>query len=251
MKRNLLCALILLAAPTARGFLAAAPDWARPHLKAPVPRGGYIARSDTWIALYSEIVIAASPAGGLSRTYRQVLAPTGDKPRHLVLWLDYDEVTQTLVEPKVWIPGTVAGYKEIKLQKRAIDVPDLDSEMVTSGRGLLITTEEIDPGERAIVAWQVQDRHAYPGDALIFPFSRHPTAEFHVRSDTGPAGDRVRLTFIEPQPAGPARLREGSVDLRELPASRRIYSGGDPWLPSPQEVLPHVLLHAVARDESS
>ena len=72
-----------------------------------MPQGSFLGDSE-WVALYSEVEIGIKAAGLLRRTYRQVLAPVGGRPRRLVLGVAYDAALQELEAPQVWVPEGVA-----------------------------------------------------------------------------------------------------------------------------------------------
>jgi hypothetical protein len=236
--------VLLLSPPAATRLEAASPDWAKPYLKLPVPTGPYIAKRDPWVALRSEISFDVGPSGELRRTFRQVLAPTGGQARSLAVALDYDEVTQSLVEPKVWVPAAF-GYKEVDLKKAGLDVPDLDSQdasMITSGRLLLISTRRIDPDEKAILTWQVNDRNPFPGDDVLIPFGRYPAATLSVSSEPAPQGPKLHLTLAEPREGAPTTTREGDFELTDVPAMKRIYDPSMPWSAAAMEALPAIVV---------
>ena len=217
---------------------AASPDWAKPYLKLPVPEGGYIAEDDEWVALRSEVDIGTSPQGGLTRTYRQVLAPKGSKARRLTVILEYDGVVQELVAPTVWIPGAF-GYKKLNLKRVGVDIPDLDADMIASGRNLFITTTEIKPNKKAILTWQVIDKEPFPGEDVILPFGPYPAAEFSIRPLALPQEASLQLMFVEPRTNSAASLLEEEFVLKRMPALRRFYDRSDRWVAIPLGALPH------------
>ncbi len=233
-------AVFLLAAGP---ILAASPDWAKPFLALPVPEGGYISEKDEWVSLRTEIQVAVSEDGHLMRTFRQVLAPTGNEARELTVALEYDAEEQDLVEPSLWVPGAF-GYKPLKMQKASVDIPDLDLEMLQSGRNLFITTKEIEPGERAILTWQVIDKRSFPGEDIIWPFAVYPCARLILRVEKGAGGALPQVFYVAPGSGAPPRAIEGELVLENLPASRHLIRGGDPWLPTPLTALPFFLVRA-------
>ncbi|HXI02095.1 MAG TPA: hypothetical protein VNI57_02855 [Candidatus Saccharimonadales bacterium] len=223
----------------AGGPEAAGPDWAKPLLEKPVPAGGYIAESDAWVSLRTEIELGISPQGGLVRTFREVLAPTGTKSKSLTVALQYDAAVQDLVEPAVWVPGAF-GYRQVKMKKASVDLPGLEAGTLGSGRNLFITTKEIEPGEKAILTWQVSDKRPFPGEDVIWPFGLYPTSELVIHAGTGGAAGEPEILYVEPG-AATARVVEGDLRLESLPAYRHVYSAEDPWLAAPLTALPHVV----------
>ncbi len=234
------CAVILLAAGPIH---AGSPEWAKPFLANPVPEGGYISEKDKWVSLRTEIQVAVSDDGHLVRTFRQVLAPTGDEARELTVALEYDSEEQDLVEPSLWVPGAF-GYKPVKMQKASVDIPDLDLEMLQSGRSRFITTKEIEPGERAILTWQVVDKRAFPGEDIIWPFGVYPCARLSFRVEAAAGSASPQVFYVEPGSSVAPRAIEGEHVLESLPASRHLIRGGDPWLPTPLTALPFFLVRA-------
>lgn len=219
--------------------LAGSPDWAKPYIKRPVPTGSYIAKNDEFVALYSEVSVGVAPSGGLTRTYRQVLAPVGSKGRRLSLTMDYNEAVESLVEPKVWAPGAITGvYREVNLKRAGVDAPHLEGGFVTSNRHLFVSTTMIEPDERAIATWQVVDSDPFPGEDLLYPFGPYPVAEFVLRREPPAGGRTAEVRFLEPAATASPAIREDDLVLRDLPAIERIYEESDLWLAVPTQALP-------------
>jgi hypothetical protein len=221
---------------------AAMPEWAKPYVSRPVPQGSFVGDSE-WVALYSEVEIGAQAAGLLRRTYRQVLAPVGGKPRLLRLGVAYDRALQELKPPQVWVRGA-HGTIRLELSESTLDVPGLLAPWTTSQRLMLSAIASIAPEDRVILQWEVNDREPLPGGDVLWPFDVYPSAEFVVRaapSETG--GMPPKLFWVEPgEGEGAPAVREGDVVLHEVPAIAAVY-GQDPWLSTPLEALPHMVIH--------
>lgn len=236
--RVLLLSLAVSFALEASVSQAAMPDWAKPYVSRPVPQGSFVGDSE-WVALYSEVEIGAKASGLLRRTYRQVLAPVGGKPRSLVLAVAYDSVLQELKAPQVWI-RSAGGTRTLKLAESTLDMPTLVAAGTNSQRLRLAGTEMLAPEERAILEWEVSDREPLLGGDLLLPFDFYPAGELVVRA--APGARQPRLLWVEPGEGERApTVREGEVVLREVPAFATVYRE-DPWLATPLYALPHVVI---------
>jgi hypothetical protein len=240
-------ALFAAAFTSATAARAAAPEWAKPYLGQPTPEGAFVGDSE-WVALYSEIELAVRPAGRLQRTYRQVLAPAGAKARSLVLSVAYDAVLQELKAPEGWISGP-HGTRRLKLDESTIDLPGLLSAGSTSQRLMLAGTEQLKPEERAILEWEVSDREPFLGGDVLWPFDVYPAAQLVVRAAPAlSAGIQLRLLWVQPgEGKGTVALHEKELVLHELPALAAVH-GDDPWLATPLDSLPHIVIRIGQED---
>jgi len=232
--------LVLTAAATAAQ--AAVPDWAKPYVDRPVPRGAFVGDSE-WVALRSEIEIEVRPLGIRRRVYRQVLAPTGGTPRSLRIGLGYDGAKQRLEPPQLWVRH---GWRtrQVDLSKASVEVPNWLAEGTGGERMMLASTEALEPADRAILVWEVVDREPLLDEEVLWPFALYPAAELVIRAAAAPSGGAApQLLLVEPREGSAPSLRDGEVTLRDVPSFAAIY-GQDPWLASPLEALPHVVLRA-------
>jgi hypothetical protein len=152
--------------------------------------------------------------------------------------MDYNETVESLVEPKVWVPGFSGFYREVNLKKAGVDAPHLGGGIVSSNRHLFVTTTPIEPDERAIATWQVVDNDPFPGEELVYPFGPYPVAEFILRRELPANGLAAEVRFLDPAAAAAPAIREDDLVLQNLPALWRIYQERDLWLAASVQTLP-------------
>lgn len=216
------------------------PEWSRPYLKGQVPAAEFIAKDDTWITLYHEVLLTPLSSGGIRETHRTVMVPSAGTRKTLVLAIEYDPERQILVPPEVWTPGTF-GYTSLNTVKESLDAPNLDRGTTSSERVLYATTKEVDSNQRVIATWQIEDRDDFPGVVLLAPYAEFPCAELRVTVETPESLPPLDLLLVQPLADGTFASTPGPVTLRNLPAYRRICHPGDSWEPGPLSGQPWII----------
>ena len=234
LARVLLLLLALMLSISAEAARVALPKWASSYTRSQPEQAAYIADDDQWVVVYSEVIIGRSPQGGVRQTWRQVLAAVGEERQPLVLGVGFDDASQTLEGPQVWVPGGV-GYGALNLDRASVEVPSLQGSTLTADRTRFIRTKPIKPGRRNVVAeWVIDDRDAFPGELLLLPLSPHPMVEWRVRAES----DEVSLTLLQGDEL--TEVTTQGVTLRQVPASQYLLQGQGNWSGSPVGGIPTI-----------
>ncbi len=219
--------------------LASSPEWARPYIKAEAPHGDYIRQDEPWVLMYHDEEVQSLPNGGLVRQYREVYVLEGKIARSLTIAVPYDQETQRLTPPEVWVPG-VFGYKQLNMKKSSLDLPNSGSGLITSGREVFVSTTYIEPQSKAAVTWAVSDSEAWPGQDIVFPFGAYPCAKWRLHGD---GALPLSIALVDPR-KNPAEIKHGEVGLANLPSYSSVKLSGDPWAPDTMEYLPYLVVTA-------
>lgn len=216
------------------------PSWARPFLSRPTPTGGFIAKNDDWVVVYSEVEYSLSESGALRQYHRYIIENVRDKPKFFQFDVDYDEGAESLSELQINVDRG-SHWSEINVADHSVTVGE-----EKGGQTLYTSVQEVEPGMRVVLEYFLQDKYnhlPYDVDRIL---SLWPTGEkvFRVASKDR---DRIKVRVVLPDgdsmPPCLTQLREEEVKGVNLPASSRI-PRGYPNQPDWFSLYPWVVVYA-------
>lgn len=230
-RRLALGALAIFSASAALAF--GKPDWARPYLDLPTPRGEFIATSDTWVVVWGEVELSSAGGGRIASRHRLVLECTARQPETFSLVVAHDPGREDVRNMGLFVQRTI--WREINLERKASRARAGETEI------LAVSAERIEPGRRVALEYEVVDRLGLsPWSVLELPRAE-PIARIVVRAAPSSAV-RMRLVVPEGVAAGEGVRTEvdGSVVAEGVPARHRISPLGAAFQPVSDQLLPHV-----------
>lgn len=209
-------ALVLLAAPQLLwGF--GTPDWAKPHMAKPSPKGDFLAPEDTWAIVYGEVSIGLSPQKRFTEHWKLLLENIGKNPETLVFSFAYDAGQDELEEIEMHVQRRF--WHKIPVSRKAATAT---SSRATSA--LFVAAEQVEPGRRIAVELSLQDAHGFlPWRAFHLPLS-YPAAQLRVGLEDHAVSAGAKIVFRAPPGCGieARQLTEATWEFLGLPSAQAL-----------------------------
>lgn len=224
-RRNLFAGAVLLAASwilAPYGFQAlGSPDWARPYLGLPSPKGPYIAVADQWAVVFGEVEFAAA-GDGLEVRHRYLLENISNRSLEFKTAVAYDKSREEMREAALDIQRSVL-WRRIPLARRGAS-GTLDGQASI----VVVAAEEIPPGRRVVWQYTLTEKHVFPAWKSLEIPGPYPAASIRFCVDQA-STERVDMEVRDPMGGGLpdtfSREADGAVTVREVPSWSRLERG--------------------------
>jgi len=237
----ILAALVLALVPLCSQALGK-PDWAKPFLSLPSPVGDYIAQSDKWVIVYGEVEFSIGGTGAIQERHRLILENRTDHALSFSVSLAYDSTIDDLSDTALNVERTYLWHS-IDLTSSAVEGTESEAHKI-----LFVGAEDIPSRHRVVWEYTLTGRFGFPPWSWVSIPQSYPAARFlyKLAPEAAGSGLTVDATSVEsgaPLPQGFERGEDGSLTVKQIPASSRLDSDL-PFQPEQDALYPYILVVA-------
>ena len=228
----MLAGVLLGSGASGHGATTTLPSWAkdldRDLAVVRASHGDHVHPQDTWVILYSEIVIETGAEGLFTLITRKAWQNIGAEEQSLRVNVPFDSATETVTgltllkqRGKLWTKSTG--------RNSSVEVPELNPDYVSADRIKVMNANGVRPGNRVFATWKTTSSEVFPRERILMPFETQPINRFVVR-----APDSVLLRAHGQRGA----VTGGGYELTGIPAFHRVHHTLEPWHASTLTTMP-------------